>query len=91
MNAEAAETVAVRGLSFLAAEPDRFGLFLSLTGITPASLREAARDPGFLAGVLEHICSDESILLAFAADAELAPEAIARARLALAGPPPEDP
>lgn len=91
INAEAAQALAVEGLSFLAAEPERLGLFLSLTGITPQNLRLAARDPGFLSGVLDHLCSDDSLLLAFAGESGVAPEQVATARTLLAGPPPEDP
>ena len=50
------------------------------------AIREAAREPGFLAGVLDHMLDDESLLLAFADSAGLDPASIARARRALGGP-----
>ncbi|HVX91946.1 MAG TPA: DUF3572 family protein [Xanthobacteraceae bacterium] len=38
-----------------------------------------------MAGVLEHIASDERLLTAFADSADIAPETVDRARAALAG------
>ena len=40
----------------------------------------------FLAGVLDHITSDERLLLAFATENDIDPEAVMRARDVLAGP-----
>ena len=55
MTRELAETVAIQALSFLAQEPEQLERFLSLTGLTPDSLRDAAREPNFLLGVLDHL------------------------------------
>ena len=82
----AAEGLAVAALGFIAAEPERLGRFLALSGIGPDSIRAAAREPQFLAGVLDHIVSDERLLLAFAAENDIDPETVMRARDALAGP-----
>jgi hypothetical protein len=82
---EAAETLAITALAYLAAEPEHLGRFLAVTGIGPESIREAARDPGFLAGVLDHISGDEALLLAFARDRSLDPAEIGHARAALGG------
>ena len=82
---EHAETLAITALSFLAEEPERLGVFLSLSGIGPEAVRDAAREPEFLAGVLDHILGDETLLLAFAEAAGLDPADIARARHALGG------
>lgn len=82
---ENAEMLAVQALSFLAEEPERLGIFLSLTGIGPEAVREAAGAPGFLAGVLEHILDNETLLLAFADNAGVDPADIIRARHALGG------
>lgn len=83
-----AETLALRALAFLAAEPERIAPFLASTGLGPASLRAAAAEPGFLAAVLDHIGSSDSLLLEFAENLRLNPEIVAQARLILAGPPP---
>jgi hypothetical protein len=82
----AAEGLAVAAFGFIAAEPERLGRFLALSGIGPDSIRAAAREPQFLAGVLDHITSDERLLLAFAAENDIDPEAVMRARDVLAGP-----
>ena len=83
MTREWAESVAIEALSFIASEPERLGRFLALTGIGPESLRAAAREADFLAGVLDHVANDEALLLAFAEDARIDPETVARARAAL--------
>jgi hypothetical protein len=82
---ERAETLAIAALSFLAEDPDRLGTFLALSGIGPESLREAAGEPHFLAGVLEHVVSSEKLLLDFAAHQGIDPFDVTRARQALAG------
>jgi hypothetical protein len=82
---EAAETLAIQALAFIAAEPERLEGFLGATGLTVERLRESATAPDFLAGVLEHMLADESLLLAFAESAAIDPAAVARARNALGG------
>jgi hypothetical protein len=83
---ESAESLAVQALAFLAAEPDRLGRFLAETGIAPEAIRTAATSPGFLMGVLDHLLADERLLIAFAEEAEIAPEDIGRARAGLGRP-----
>jgi hypothetical protein len=78
-----AEMLAIHGLAFIAADPERLARFLELTGVAPAEIRTAARAAGFLEGVLEHMLGDESLLVAFAADAGIEPGEVARARGAL--------
>ena len=74
----AAEALAVQALGFLAAEPERLGAFLALSGIGPDDIRTAAAEPQFLAGVLEHVAGDERLLLEFAAQAQIKPDAVMR-------------
>jgi len=80
---EAAEMLAIQALGFIAEEPERLNAFLNATGLSVERLRESATAPGFLAGVLEHMLADESLLLAFAASAAIDPAEVARARQAL--------
>jgi len=82
-----AEELAVAALAFIAEEPERLGRFLALSGVGPDSLRAAAQQPSFLSGVIEHVLGDEKLLLAFAQQAEIDPEDVARAHRALAGAP----
>jgi hypothetical protein len=81
----AAESLAIQALTFLAGEPERLGRFLTLTGIGPGAIRAAARSPGFLAGVLDHLASEDALVVAFAAEAGIEPGEIEQARRALAG------
>jgi hypothetical protein len=80
---EAAETLAIQALAFIAEEPDRLAAFLGATGLSSDSIRESANQPHFLLGVLEHMLSDESLLVAFADSAGINPADIARARGAM--------
>ncbi|HXE25324.1 MAG TPA: DUF3572 domain-containing protein [Roseiarcus sp.] len=85
-NPDFAQSVAVKALAFIAADSERLARFLNLTGLGPHNLRTAAADPAFLASVLDYLAADEALLVAFAADAGLKPEAVARAREFLRGP-----
>ena len=80
IDASGAESLAIEALSFLAGEPERISRFLTISGLEAQNLREAAAEPGFLGGVLAYLTEDESLLLAFAANAGLKPEAVMRAR-----------
>lgn len=83
LSREDAELLAVQAFSFIAEEPERLGAFLAATGLMSASIREAARDPGFLAGVLDHMLGDESLLIAFADSAGIDPARVGQARATL--------
>ena len=83
---EAAEALGVQALAWLAGEPERLGRFLALSGLGPETIRAAAHDPGFLAGVLEYIAGDEGLLVAFADHVQAPPEHVAQAHALLAGP-----
>ncbi len=85
---EAAERIAIAALAFLGSEPERLNRFLALTGLSPAHLRAAAAGPGFLAGVLDHVLADETLLTAFAASEGLDPAKVAAARGRLTPPDP---
>ena len=82
-----AETLALRALAFLAAEPERLEPFLAVTGLGPANLRAAAGEPHFLAAVLDYLSGTESLLLEFSENLSVNPESVTRAQMLLAGPP----
>ncbi|MGH6726864.1 MAG: DUF3572 domain-containing protein [Pseudolabrys sp.] len=82
---QAAEAVAIQALSFIAGDSERLGRFLAETGIGPAEIRTAAREPGFLIGVLDHLAADERLLTSFAAEAGVDASAIGKAIAALGG------
>jgi hypothetical protein len=83
---ETAEIVAIQALSFVAGDAERLGLFLAETGIGPETLRSAAKDPGFLAGVLDFVLRDETMIKAFSESSHLDPKIISNAREALGEP-----
>ncbi len=80
---EEAEAVAIRALGFVAADPELLPRFLAITGIDAGAIREAAREPGFLAGVLHFILAHEPTLLRFAEETQTEPAAVGRALRAL--------
>ena len=84
---QAAEALAIQALTFIAGDGERLGRFLAVTGIGPTEIRAASREPGFLAGVLSYLCSDEQLAAAFAAEAQCRPDDIAKAHVALGGEP----
>jgi len=81
----AAEALAIAALDFIAAEPERLGRFLAMSGLGPQSIRAAAREPQFLLGVLDHVAADEPLLIAFAAENSIPPSAVMQARDIIAG------
>lgn len=84
-NREQAEALAVRTLAFIAADPELLPRFLAITGIEAGEIRRAAREPGFLAGVLQFVLAHEPTLLRFAQEAGIPPSAVAAAQRALPG------
>ena len=88
---EIAESLAIDALGFLAQDDERLGRFLAASGMGPEMIRRAAADPSFLAGVLDHIVSDEPLLIAFAQHASMDPRVVERAQALLVGEAPEVP
>ena len=84
--AGAAEELAVGALGFLAADQERLFRFLDMTGLSPATIRDAAGSPQFLVEVLDHLLADETLLMAYAAEAQCEPASLMKARDHLAGP-----
>ena len=87
MPVEVAEGLAIQALSYLAGDPERLERFLAATGLGPDQIRAAAGEPGFLAGVLAYIASDETLASEFTTDAGCGPADITRAHIALGGEP----
>jgi len=85
MTPDAAEALAIQALTFIAGDGERLGHFLAATGMGPAEIRAAARESGFLIGVLDHLAGDERLASAFAAEAGCEPADIGKALAALGG------
>lgn len=78
-----AQSIAVSALVFVANDPVLLPRFLAITGIEASAIRTAAREPGFLAGVLGFILAHEPTVLAFAEQEGIAPRNVAEALKAL--------
>jgi hypothetical protein len=65
MTPEAAETIALNALAYLANQPDALERFLTLSGTGVAELRERVGEAGFLAGVVDFLLTDEELLVDF--------------------------
>ncbi|WP_407864951.1 DUF3572 domain-containing protein [Phyllobacterium phragmitis] len=85
MSADRAQTLAVQALSFLAQDAELLPRFLSLTGIQPGDIRTAAREPGFLAGVLQFYLAHEPTLMHFCEATGTNPTEVQRALHTLPG------
>ncbi len=76
------EALATSALAFLAADPERLGRFLATSGLDPSNIRSASRNPNFLPSVLDHLMTDDRLLIAFAESENIRPETIAETRAA---------
>ncbi|MEM8753529.1 MAG: DUF3572 domain-containing protein [Pseudomonadota bacterium] len=85
MTTDAAETLALKALGWIAGREELAGAFLGASGAAAEDLRARARDPEFLGFVLDFLLADEPALLAFCDDAGASPDAPMRARAALPG------
>lgn len=85
MNQENAELLAISGLHFIASDPKLFSRFSGISGIEVHQLRDAATEPGFLAGVLHFIMAHEPTLLEFSANENIDPSQLRKAMNALPG------
>src|SRR6516225_4082054 len=75
-----ADELAVTAFEFLAGDSARIARFLDMTGITIETIRAAAQEPRFFAGVLDYVISDEPLLLAFSRESGVDPNEIVAAR-----------
>jgi hypothetical protein len=78
-SAQNAEALAIQALGFVANDPELLPRFLAITGIEAHSIRQAAGEPGFLAGVLQFILAHEPTLMQFCESTGIAPGAVAKA------------
>ena len=90
LNYAGAEALAAQALAFLTSDEARLARFLADTGMAPQDLAAALSDGGggVLSAALDHIVTDESLLLVFASDVRRKPEEIMLAQHLLQGPAP---
>jgi len=84
-----AEGIALDVLLWILGDEDRLFPFLAATGLDLDAVRAGAKDPAFLAGVLDHVAGNEPVLLACAQALEIKPERIVAAWQRLS-PRPDD-
>lgn len=82
---EAAETLAIAALGFIAQNTELLERFIAISGIAPAAMRSAAQESGFLAGVLSFLLNHEPDLLEFCAKTGRPADSVAKAFSALPG------
>ncbi|MBL9074111.1 DUF3572 domain-containing protein [Tabrizicola sp.] len=85
MQPEAAQTLALQALGWIASEDQLFPLFLTATGATLSDLRQKAVDPEFLAAVLDFLMQDDRWVVAFCDASRQAYTAPQAARAVLPG------
>ena len=83
LSTEQAEETAIALLAWMASSPEHMARFLALSGLGPDDLRREAASRQFHIALLDYALSDESLLLAFCASANIPPAQIEPARNAL--------
>ena len=86
VSVDAAEIVALQAFEFIASTSEQLERFMAVSGFDPASLRDAVQTRPGLAGLLDYVCSDESLLLAFCETANVSPQTPLQALMALQRP-----
>jgi Protein of unknown function (DUF3572) len=82
---EAAETLALQALTWLAGNDELFPVFLGATGASVADLAADAGKPAFLVSVLDFVLTDDAMVTAFCDALSLPYDAPMQARMALPG------
>ena len=82
---EAAETLALQALAWLAGNEELFPVFLGATGASAADIAQDAGNPAFLGSVLDFVLTDDAWVTAFCDAASFAYDAPMLARMALPG------
>ncbi len=85
MNNDHATVIALKALAHLVADDTLRHRFMAESGLDQATLGAEAANPAFLAGVLDFLLADETVLTAFCEAASLEPGLPMRARLLLPG------
>ena len=84
-NTSEGSDIALKYMVYLASHADKLEQFCVLSGMGEQDLKSRLLEPAFHGFLLDFLLQDESELLAFAAEQQLKPEAILRARAKLPG------
>jgi hypothetical protein len=85
LSQEAAETVALQALAWLAGNEDLLPVFLGSTGASESDLRSRMSSPDFLLSVLDFLMMDDAWVIAFCDASSIPYERPMQARHALPG------
>ena len=66
----AAETLGLKALTWLAAQPDALTRFFSVSGLGAVDLRARASEPDLLAAVIDYLLNHEALAMQFCEHAE---------------------
>lgn len=83
---EEAEELAIKVLGWLTQDPDMMSRFLALSGIEAGSIRQAAQEPGFFAGLTGFLMNHEPTLMTFCGQNDVKAEFVAACHHKLNGP-----
>ncbi|APG46255.1 DUF3572 domain-containing protein [Phaeobacter porticola] len=84
-SADAAETLGLKALAWLAGNDELLPVFLGSTGASEADLRAQASDPAFLGSVLDFLTMDDAWVMQFCDSLGISYEQPMHARMALPG------
>lgn len=82
---DSAELLAIKALSWLVSNDELLPVFLGSTGAGAEDLRQRAKDPDFLASVLDFLIMNDSWIQEFCSSADYNFDLPIRARAALPG------
>ena len=82
---DAAETLGLQALGWLAGNEDLLPVFLGATGASETDLRARAAEPEFLGAVLDFLMMDDAWVVAFCDSISIPYEKIVMARAGLPG------
>ena len=85
LSRDSAELLAIEALSWLVSDEELLPVFLGSTGAGADDLRGRAKDPEFLASVLDFLLMDDAWIQRFCDGADYAYDFPVRARAALPG------
>ena len=85
LSRDSAELLALEALSWLVGYDELLPVFLGATGASGTDLRERAKDPEFLASVLDFLLMDDAWITEFCRSADYSLDFPMRARAALPG------
>ena len=85
LSQDAAETIALQALAWLAGDEELLPVFLGASGASEADLRERAQDADFLGYILDFLLMDDAWVIAFCAAHGIENTTPMQARAALPG------